>query len=188
MKSFISLFLGFGILCSLANADSVPPKAASKRISDFVKVITPLAESGVDEHKGKPTRSVREALLALSLKTGYNSEESEFNWVGKSNDAWEADSTNFGEESMKGAYDYVTELDESYEESLNEPGNEKEKAKVLAAIKKAKDSFRLLLNTGVMFGVAPMGAVQCGVTFAALAIIDPHTGKIYLFAKEGSGC
>ena len=38
MKSFISAFFGLGILCSLAVADSVPPKVASKRISDFVRL------------------------------------------------------------------------------------------------------------------------------------------------------
>jgi hypothetical protein len=57
----------------------------------------------------------------------------------------------------------------------------------LKNIKAAKKAFSLLMDTGVKFGVAPMGAVQCGGTFASLAIIDPE-GTIYLFSKEASGC
>ena len=161
---------------------------ASSKIAKAVKIFAPLAESGVANKKVKPASSVKEMLLALALKEKYVDNEEDFSWVGKSGSAWEADSTNWGETSMKGAYEYVTSLDSTRKEYLDEPGNEKEKAKVLKQIEAAKAAFKLLLNTGVEFGVAPIGAVQCGVTFAALAIIDPATGKIYLFAKEGSGC
>lgn len=183
----LKFLLALSLVLNL-NAASALADDASKRIEKAVDIFAPLAQSGVTEHKVKKARTVKEMLYALAIKEGYSESEEDFSWVGKSGDAWEADSTNFGETTMKAAYDYITQLDDTYEEYLNEEGNEAEKAKVLKQVKAAKDGFKLLLNTGVMFGVAPMGAVQCGVTFAALAIIDPKTGKIYLFAKEGSGC
>ncbi len=184
LRSYIALGMGIVIISSAAlGAKRVTPKAASQRIQEFVEAVSPLALSGVEVIKVKPTKSVKEALLAVAWKQKYISEESEFSWVGHSNDAWGADTMSWGETTMKEAYAYVTELDSNFE-----PENEKEKLKVEANIKKAKAAFKKLLNTGVLFGLAPLGAVQCGVTLAALAIIDPHTGKVYLFAKEGSGC
>lgn len=148
----------------------------SDRIFKAVKGVSFVAGSGVKTLKVKPARTVKEMLFALAIKEGYSSSAEDFNWVGTSTDAWEADSTNFGETDMKQAYAYIFERTDD------------EQAPKAADLKKAKEAFKLLLGTGVKFGVAPMGAVQCGVTLAALAIIDPITGKIYLFAKEGSGC
>ena len=187
MKFFLSAFVGIGLIGSLS-LGAVPAKTASKRIAQAVDIISPLARSGVREYKTKPAKSVKAALLALAFKEKYISEVSEFSWVGDSNEAWDADSTNWGETTMKGAYDYVTHEDADYLEYLKEPEQKKELAQWQKSLKQSKAAFKKLVGTGVKFGVAPLGAVQCGVTFAALAIIDPHTGKIYVFAREGSGC
>jgi hypothetical protein len=161
---------------------------ASDKIEEAVNTLNPLAQSGIQVLKVNPTMSVKTALLELAFQTGYISEESEFSWQGTSPSAWEVDSSNWGEATFKDAYEYITYLDKDYVDYLNDAGNEVEKANVYKAIETAKDTFKTLQETGVLFGVAPMGAVQCGVTFAALTIIDPVTGKIYIVSKEGSGC
>lgn len=180
---FAALLLNTGAL-----ADHVSSRQASKRIQEAVDAISPLAESGVRVVRIKPARTVRDALMAVALKEKYIEEEKEFIWAGRSSDAWGADTMSWGEATMKEAYSYMTELDDQRKEILDEKGNEKEKAKIERQVKKAKEAFELFMHTGVQFGLAPMGAVQCGVTFAALAIIDPHSGKVYLFSKEDSGC
>ena len=168
-----------------ASAATKSAKQASKDIEAAVEAIKALAESGVDQYKVKPGSSVKEMLLELAIKEDYSTDENDFSWVGKSNSAWEGDSTNWGETTMKEAYSYIfspIEENEGGEENVEETAEYKE------TVKKGKEAFELLLGTGVMFGVAPLGAVQCGFRYAGLAIIDPHTGKIYIFAKEGSGC
>ncbi len=156
----------------------------SENIAKAVKAFRPLAQSGVETVKVKKAKTTKEWLFNLAVKKGYSSDESDFSWVGNSSDAWAADSTNFGSTTMKDAYSYITQVDKEYLEGLTET----KKQKYLKDVQAAKDAFKLLLNTGVKFGVAPMGAIQCGVTFAALAIIDPETNTIYLIAREGSGC
>ena len=150
-----------GISCSLTVAAPVSAKTASARIKKAVNAMAPLAQSGVQEFKIKPTKSIKEAMLALALKSKSIDDESDFSWSGKDGDAWGADSSSWGETTMKGAYSYVTELDDAYAEELSQPGSEKEKAKVERQLEKAKEeAFKHLLNTGVMFGIAPMGAVR----------------------------
>lgn len=189
MKFLNSFYLSILTLVLTGTLHASENKAeASKRIAKAVKVFAPLAQSGMTTYKGKPTTNIKAALLSMALKEKYISEESEFSWVGKSDEVWGADSMGWGEATMKDAYSYVTEVNSDYLESLKAEGKEKEMAQYLQNIKAAKDAFKLLLNSGVMFGVAPIGAVQCGVTFAALVIIDPHSGTSYVFAKEGSGC
>ena len=181
----LSVILGSFLLLSSA-ATAVSP---SKRIETAVDAFSPLAKTGVSEFKVKPAASVKAALYALAIKEGYSTDESDFSWVGDSSDAWEADSTHFGETTMKAAYSYIMSPDSDADvNNENTPEARAAKKKAAADLKAAKEAFKLLIGSGVQFGVVPMGAVQCGVTFAALAIIDPATGKIYVFAKEGSGC
>lgn len=184
MKQLVLLTLSLFIFGSNAQADRLTPAKASKNIAAAVKAFEPLAGSGVEKFKIKPVKTIKEAMLALAFKAEYISEESEFNWIESGGDAWGADSMAFGQTTMKGAYNYIIKVDKEYVDGMDE----KERTKYLANVEKAKEAFKLLLNTGVQFGLAPMGAIQCGVTFAALAIIDPNTGIIYVFAKEGSGC
>lgn len=188
MKSFVSTCVLACLASASGFAKPVPAKEASKRIEAFAAAIRPLAESGVREVKVKPTKSVKAALLELAIKeSGLDEEGFNSNWV-EDPDAWEPDSSNYSETTMKAAYAHIFKLDDDYKSSLNDAGNEKAKIKIESALKKGKAAFKRLMNTGVMFGVAPFGGVQCGVQFPALAIIDPHTGKIFLFAKDGTGC
>ena len=155
----------------------------SKQIAKGVKLIK-LATQGFEVVKVKAGLNIKEALYQLSVKKEYDVSKEEFNsqWVGSSRDAWEADSTNYGSTTMREAYSYIRAFDEDQFE------NEEEKAAHIQAVKKALSGFKYLLNTGVQFGVAPMGAVQCGVRLAALTIYDPHSGYIYILSTEGSGC
>lgn len=179
MRKILSLFLFTTLFSTITLANQ-----NSEKIAQAVKMMKGMALSGVAVHKVKSATSVKEWMYNLAAKEKYIDGPSDFSWDGNDGSAWGADSASFGSTSMKGAYGYVTTFEDGYLENLDA----KEKAAALSDQKKAKDAFKLLLNTGVLFGLAPMGAVQCGVTFAALAIIDPHSGKIYLFSKEGSGC
>ncbi len=181
LRTILSLALTFAVTSAYADD-------RSERIEKVVDSFSQFAQSGVHVYKVKPARTVKAMVLELAIQIGNAEDESDLGWVENENDAWEADSSNWAETEMKTAYEYMTTFDEYYLEQLNEPGQEAEKARVMAEMKKAKEDFKLFLNSGVKFGVGPMGAVQCGVTFAALLIIDPATGKIYSFAKEGSGC
>lgn len=158
----------------------------SKKIEQAVEGMSALAQSGVEEFKIKPTEDVKAALTELALNEGYVEKAEEMSWY-ENGDQWGADSMGWGPADMSDAYSYIMTRDERDLDYLREEGNEKLLAQYESDLKAAKLAFKGLLNTGVKFGVAPLGAVQCGVTFAALAIIDP-AGKIYLFKAEGSGC
>lgn len=96
--------------------------------------------------------------------------------------ALEGDSTAWSLIKMSQAVGWVAgaeilNLDENGDEIKDSP-----KAKKAAALVKS------LVGTGVVFGAAPIGAVQCGFTFPALLFIDTEAGVIYSFETEGSGC
>jgi hypothetical protein len=155
---------------------------SSKRIAEAVEAFKPLAASGVDVYEVKPG-SAKQMLLALALKEQIIDSAKDFELV-STDKAWQGDSGNWGLETMKGAFSYILFVDQ---ETLKEMSS-KERAELEQNRKAAKAAFPLLMNTGVQFGVVPMGAVQCGYRYAALAILDTHSGKIYVFSKEPSGC
>lgn len=106
-------------------------------------------------------------------------------WVGDSDEAWETDASYWGYTSMKGAASYIfnnSQVDERIE-GMDEP----EKANFVKALAFAKTAFKQLSNTKAMYGVAPRGAVQCGITIPHLVIIDPETGTVNEVIMEGSG-
>lgn len=168
----------------LAVSSYAQSASSSKKIAEAVKSFKGVAESGIEVVQLRPNVSLKGALVQLAFKKQYIDSVEEMNWVGNSSEAWEADSANFGETTMKGAYQYLISIDKDLYADL-EP---KDKMALLANVKKAKEGFKLLMNTGVKFGVVPFGAVQCGVTFSALAVYDPSSGKLYIISKEGSGC
>ncbi len=176
--------LSFFLFATLFSTTSFANQNSSEKIAQAVKMMKGMALSGIALHKVIPATSIKGWMYNLAVKEKQIDNASDFNWLGGSEDAWGADTSSWGSTNMKAAYAYVTEFEEGYLDGLDQ----KEKTQALMNQKKAKDSFKLLLNTGVLFGLAPMGAVQCGVTFAALAIVDPHSGRIYLISKEGSGC
>lgn len=171
---------------NFALAESVKDKADG--IADAVRDISPLSE-GVEEFTIKPTRSVKEAMRQVFVNEKYDDGENfDDHWVGESASKWEGDTSNWGSATMKEAYDYVINFDFEEERFGNAEDSKEELRKIQPLIQKAKLGFKKMLGTGVMFGVAPMGAVQCGFTFPALAIVDPHSGKVYMLRMEGSGC
>ncbi len=163
-------------------------RSNSELIRQAVNNLEPLARSGISEYEVKSAKTVKSALYELALQTEYVSEESEFSWVGTSNSAWEGDSTNWGETTLADAKSYLTDLTDEDKEFLDQPENAKLKVEVYKSIKDSNNTFKTLSKAGALFGVAPMGAVQCGFTYAALTVIDPISGKIYIISKEGSGC
>jgi hypothetical protein len=158
----------------------------SRKIKAAVDGMSVLAASGVEEYKVRPTTDVKAALTEIAMNEGMIEKADELEWF-TDGSQWETDSGNWGSSDMSEAYSYIMTRDEREVEDLHRQGMEKELAQYEADLKAAKQAFKGLLNTGVQFGVAPLGAVQCGVRFAALAILDP-AGKVYIFAVEGSGC
>jgi hypothetical protein len=180
MKNLMFTLLCFG-LSSVAQADHVTPQVASARIKRVVEAFRPFAWSGVTHYKVKVGLSVRQTLEAIAKKEDYD----EFTWASNDLEAWEADSILWGWTNMRGARSYLTNIDEAFWEVADEKGTRK---KLEAQLEKAKLEFSKLDHTGVTFGIAPLGAVQCGVRFAALVIIDSKTGNAWVIAIEGSGC
>ena len=128
-------------------------------------------------------------LLAFALKEKMvaSSEEFENSWATKEGDAWEADSSMWGAETRSGAKSYVlTNITDQLDGSNK---TDADKITYADATMEAQKAFEILRRTNsVKFGVAPNGAVQCGVTFASLYILDTVTGAMYHIIMEGSGC
>ena len=151
------------------------------KVDAAIEMIRPLAGSGVSFEKVSPSEDVKTALLKLGVQVGYIESEEEMSWSGTSDDAWDGDSTNWGETTAAKAIEYIggTYDDESGQYKY-QVGSENQIV--------AQKAVELLQQTGVLFGVVPLGAIQCGFTYAALAIIEPSTGRIFIFSRESSGC
>lgn len=185
MKLFLSVLSLVTVFSNAAFADRIAPAQASRQIKEAVEAFRPLAESGVDTYKVAKNLNIHDALEELAAKeSGDSAEEFEANWEGSSGEAWGGDSGAWGSETMSGAYRYITSVDKDYLEGLTRAQATRYRAKIATA----KEKFSLLLHTGVLFGVGPLGAIQCGGRFASLLIYDPNSGKIYSVALEGSGC
>lgn len=180
MIKTISIFF---ILTAFAAQVFAAEPTPSQRISQAVDAIAPLALTGVAVHKisASKARTVKSALRELAIKADIYETENEWNWVGSDSSIWNIDESAFGQTTMKAAYSYIMSQTDEY-------ASDEEVAEYKKNLPAARNGFKLFLGTGVLFGVVPMGAVQCGVQFPALAIIDPHTGNIYIFSREGSGC
>jgi hypothetical protein len=181
MKSLMLALVCFGLSFSTAQADHVTPKQASARIKRVVEAFEPLAWSGVTHYKVKAGLSVRATLEAIAKKLGHE----EFTWATEEKDAWEADSTLWGWTNLRGARSYLTTIEDAFWEVAGENGK---REKLEAQFEKAKLELSKFDHTGVTFGIAPLGATQCGIQFAALVVIDSRTGNVWVVAMEGSGC
>ena len=178
MKNLMLALLCLGLS---ASADHVPPRTASARIREVVEAFKPFAWSGVSHYKVQAGLSVRETLKAVSEQE----DSGRFSWATEDQDAWATDEDLWGWSNMKAARSYLTKVDDAFFESIENP---KKRKAMEAKFEKAKKTFSKLEHTGVLFGVAPLGAIQCGVRFAALAVIDPHTGNVWIVSMEASGC
>lgn len=178
----------FALFSQEVFADPSEAALTQRQIQSIVRAVGSLAQSGLKEYRVRPGRSVRSMLLEMGMQDGYVSEESDFSWVGRSEEAWDAGSTNWGETNLSGAIRYLTTLDEAYAEELKEPGREAERARVEQQVTRVRSVLLGLRGSAIKFGVVPLGAVQCGHGFAALALINPFSGKITVIKMENSDC
>ncbi|MFN7728722.1 MAG: hypothetical protein ACK5P7_06175 [Bdellovibrio sp.] len=86
-------------------------------------------------------------------------------------------------------------LRESYIEGALETALEEgdqtdaDKIKFAEGMLKTKRAFQVLRSIkSVRYGVSPKGAVQCGVIFPSLMIIDTQNRVMHEIVMEGSGC
>ena len=185
MKSLLSIALVALSLVAVTSANA--GEKQSSRIKYAVSLLSKISEGG-SNYKVKPG-SVKEMMKSLALSEGSVESVKEFEdaWVGDSSDAWGADNMNWGTDTSSGASSYVLN---SLAERLDSGENtDADKIKFADDPKLARQAFAILRSIKqVAYGVAPMGAVQCGVTFSSLMILDTETGEIYQVIMEGSGC
>jgi len=182
MKNWIVLLAFFVAVDASAKNIKVEQKVA--------QVATALEQvaTGVEVLEFTPGLSVHDALLEIALKSGYSEDVEEFesNWMGNG-DAWGADEMDWGSEALEGAQDYISgNIKYYHEEGYDEDETEEQYQAKLAIASKAFAVLKGLPT--VKYGVAPMGAIQCGVTLAALIILDIENGKAYKITMESGGC
>jgi hypothetical protein len=147
----------------------------SKKIKAVASKLGALMASSKD-YKVKPA-SPLEMMKEVAKQLQYD----DFSY--DADTATEADSSSWGIIKMASAISWVANAE--YLNIDSETGNEIPNS---PKAKKAADLVKSLYGTGVIFGAGPFGAVQCGVTFPALMLIDTKAGVIYTFDTEGSGC
>ncbi|WII73719.1 hypothetical protein QJS83_07500 [Bdellovibrio sp. 22V] len=166
--------------------------AKNKGIEDRIRFAANLlAETaqGSQEYKVTPQADTKKMLLEFALQEGSIESEEDFeaNWTTNTYELWGADGMMWGLETAGGAYGYVSN---ALEVALEE-GEQTDKDKITFAdgMLKLNRAFQILRSIkSVKYGVAPMGAVQCGVTFPSLLIMDTENGVIHQIIMEGSGC
>jgi hypothetical protein len=182
MKNLILSLLLVSYSASVAQAD-VPKQSA---VEFAVTLLGDVADTTSDlQLQPADTKTMMKEMAVKDGST--DAEEFDEYWVGKSSDAWGADSMSWGEETAEGAQDYIEgALAQKLEDSEQ---TDADKIAYANAMTKTKRAFEILnARSYIQYGVAPRGAVQCGVTFAELVILDAKTGKAYEIVMEGSGC
>lgn len=184
MQKFKLSLVSFLLMASQAKAGSY-----SERIAYATKLLSEVTENSAS-YQVKPNSSAKEMLFELGLQLESFSTKEDFEELFKtdSNEAWEFDSSSWGEESIDGAKSYVDfNLKQRFVEGEQTDAN---KTKYADHVLISDRAFEILKNVRtVKFGISPTGAVQCGIQFAALLILDLETGKIYEIIMEPfSGC
>ncbi len=183
MKRLISAILLISFLTTQAEAQVAERES---RISRAATLLSDVAES-VSPVKLSPNE-VKEAMKELAgERHALSAEEFEENWVGNDSDVWGADTASWGFDTAAGAQGYIeAAIKENFIQSEQ---TDQDKIKYADAMMKVDRAFSLLPpSKHIQYGVAPLGAVQCGVTFAELVILDTRTGEAYEVVMEGSGC
>jgi REP element-mobilizing transposase RayT len=126
--------------------------------------------------------------VKMRVESDYTfTEFKENSWEDIADEAWGADSSIWGGTDFESALSYV-ESNQEIEYYLENTDDEKQKEEFKQNLKLAVESFKTLKDKSLDFIVAPMGAVQCGVTFPVVLIIDKKDGAVYQVSMEGSGC
>lgn len=167
-----------------ANAKS---KSLEERINYAVTLLAEVAE-GSQTHTVAPNKDPKVMIRELAMQTDYfeSVEEFEQRWA-EDGSAWETDGMTWGPETLAGGFGHIRgQLEFRLEESEQ---TQEDKIKFADdTLKVNRAEFILRSIRSVKYGVAPIGAVQCGVTFSSLLIIDTENGKIHQIDMEGSGC
>lgn len=181
-----SIVLSLCLLLTVSASAKAP--SVQERITRAAQILAGISE-GSDTIKVKPDTDPKAMLLEYGLREQLveSAEDFEANWVGDKGDAWGADSMNWGLETLAGAQSYIEgALQMRLEES---EGTDQDKIKFADGMMASSKAFQVLRSIkSVRYGVAPTGAVQCGVTFPSLFIIDTENGEMHQIIMEGSGC
>jgi hypothetical protein len=183
MKTLVVLTLTLALTLTASAKNS----ATAAQIEKAMDLISETAQGGVQKTILMPNQDAKEMLKDFAWKKyQIPPEEFEESWVPKEDSAWEIDSGAWSLSNLASAKIYVkSALQNAQNNDLSEP-DEKAYQEALA---KAKTAFEILGQASpVAYGVAPTGAVQCGVSFAALIVMDLENGIVYEVAMEGSGC
>lgn len=183
MKKMILMSLVF--LSTTAFAGN---KNIEQRISYAAKLLAEMAE-GSQTYTAQQGLDAKSLMKEIALKEQMTETEEDFesNWVNEVGTAWGADEMLFGLESLPGAISYIkTNLEDRLEQSEK---TDADKIKFADDYTKANQAFEILRSIkSIKFGIIPTGAVQCGVTFPSLLILDTENGQAHQITMEGSGC
>jgi len=168
MKNLLVLALAFVSTLAFADVDSKKIKSVADQLTEYT--------ASAKEFKVKPASPLF-MMKELALK---QLDFSDFEYDVES--SMQTDAGTWGLIKMADAISWVAGSDYLNYDELGEEIKNSPKAKAAAKL------MRSLYGSGVVFGAAPIGAVQCGVTFPALLLIDSKSGMIYSFETEGSGC
>ncbi len=187
MKNLIFGLFFLASTVSFANSrTSSTNDKSSLRVA--IKLLSEVAARS-DSFKVQPNSDLKSMIAEAALVhySAESMEDFEQSWVGEDSSAWGADEMSWGTDTVDGAEGYVDMVLADTRESLSGEEGAEETFKSSSA--KAKKVFQILRKfKNVKYGVGPVGAIQCGVTFAALLIIDTETGDVYEITMEGSGC
>ncbi|MEK2645975.1 hypothetical protein [Bdellovibrio sp. BCCA] len=159
-----------------------------KRIRYAADLLASVAE-GSQEFKVTPGSDVKKILFELATNEGMVDDQKDFDdhWEATPKNAWGVDEMLWAEEDRGGAYSYIESGLENTLEGSEQ--TDQDKIKFADGTLKLNKAFNVLRSIkSVKYGVAPMGAVQCGVTFPSLMILDTENGVVHQIIMEGSGC
>lgn len=162
-------------------------KSIDIAINNAVAILGDVAQS-TREFKVKPDQDPQSMIKEYALNEGLIDSDADFagSWS-KTNDAWEVDSGRLGLTTFKAAYGYIENgIQESWDNDDSDTKSQKEYRELLSKAKKAFDILKAIPS--VSYGISSAGAVQCGVTFPSLLILDTENGQIHQVIMEGSGC
>jgi hypothetical protein len=184
MKKMVLLMTAFMMFHSAAHAAA---PTYPERIQAAIDALNSFAE-GAEVFQVTPADDEKAMLSQVAAKMELDAQDFEDNWVGDdTNKAWEVDSGNWGVETRQGAQDYIMG---SLDQVLENPDlTDEQKIRYVDSKLKVEKAFTVLSYIkSIKYGVSAYGAVQCGVTFPSLMILDTKTGKAYQIIMEGSGC
>ena len=158
----------------------------AERIQAAIDEIYAVSEGG-DQFQLTPNEDAKVMMKELSLKV-YGEDVFEERWLGDdSSAAWDVDGGGWSYETLEGGQGYVLgALEQRLEESDMSDEAKLKYVNDKLQVERAFTALRYI--KGLKYGVMGEGAVQCGVSFPSLLILDTKSGKAWQIIMEGSGC